>query len=96
MKKHDMRQVLTRISNMETMSWREVEQRTGSHLVSVDQIIPDARERLCQRKLDDLSDLFSLRVTAKERIWGVRRGSVLHLLWWDPEHQICPSIKRHT
>jgi hypothetical protein len=28
---------------------------------------------------------------ARERLWGFRRGSVFHVVWWDPDHKVCPT-----
>jgi len=40
--------------------------------------------------------LYSLRLSGKLRLWGVRDRSVLQLLWYDPEHQVCPSPLKNT
>jgi predicted DNA-binding transcriptional regulator AlpA len=42
------------------------------------------------------NDLFSLRLSSLERLWGLRSNDVFSVLWWDPNHQICPSPKKHT
>ncbi len=87
-----------RLASLETMRWSEilVQSKKQHHAISLDQIIPAAQESLVSRKVDDVDELISLRVTGKERIWGIMRDGVLELLWWDPEHQICPSEKKHT
>lgn len=36
------------------------------------------------------------RITAKERVWGLLVEDVFYLLWWDPEHEVCPSHLKHT
>jgi len=82
------------LQNFETMTWGEI--GNGSHCVSVDQLIPPARKRLEELKLDDVDHLFSLRVTGKERIWGIMDGAILNILWWDPRHKLCPAPKKHT
>ena len=58
-------------------------------------ISPAAQKHLMQRNIET-DTLISLRVTGKKRIWGVRDGSVLHLLWWDPQHEVYPTKPRHT
>ena len=35
--------------------------------------------------------LFSVRLTGRIRLWGLRDVSILRVLWWDPEHTVCPS-----
>ena len=64
--------------------------------VGVDAISPAAQKRLLELERDDQDELWEIRLSARARVWGLRRGPVFHLLWWDPEHTVCPSRKRHT
>ena len=88
-------EIIPKLQNFETMNWGSVE-GAASHSVSFDQLCTDAQERLATLQKDDMSELFSLRLTNKKRIWGYREGAILNLLWWDPNHEVCPSPKRHT
>lgn len=45
---------------------------------------------------DDLDQLFSLRLTVRKRVWGIKEGNIFWILWWDPEHEVCKSHKKHT
>jgi hypothetical protein len=92
----DIRKVLDRLRNFETMSWREIDGRSGSHGVAVERIIPRAQKRLVELKQDDAAELFSLRIDGPARVWGIRDEHVLRILWWDPHHQVCPAPKKHT
>ena len=47
-------------------------------------------------QLDDNETLISLRLKGRQRVWGIRILSVLNLLWWDPEHEVFHSEKKHT
>jgi hypothetical protein len=53
----------------------------------------EARKRLEETGRDDVESLTELHLGGLSRIWGVRRGSACHLLWWDPEHKVWPSRK---
>jgi hypothetical protein len=88
--------ILPKIKAFESMTWSEIEGRTGSHFVEVDKIIPAAQRRLAERGQGDIDELFSLRLAGKPRIWGIRDRHILKVLWWDPGHQVCPSPKKHT
>lgn len=46
--------------------------------------------------LDDQDALVSLGLTGRERIWGFIANGVMNLLWWDPNHEVCPSLLKHT
>jgi hypothetical protein len=93
--KDDFLQIISKLKHFESMTWVEIE-RAGSHLIGVDRIIADAKRRLAHLKLDDTDSLFSLRLSGTERIWGLRFNGVFSVLWWDPNHQVCPSQKKHT
>ena len=84
-----------KLKGFETMSWIEIESG-GSHNVSKDKLDPAAKKRLATLKQDDVDELFSLRLTGKQRVWGIREVNVLKILWWDPEHSVCPAPKKHT
>ena len=80
------------------MTWGEILGKSGDkhHSIDVHRLSKTAQDRLREIRLDDIDDVISLRVTGQERIFGVRFGSVLRLLWWDPLHEVCPSQKKHT
>jgi hypothetical protein len=61
--------------------------------IPVANICHEAQQRLAERGLDDVDDLVEFRVTGAARIWGIRHGSVLAFLWWDPRHEVCPSSR---
>jgi hypothetical protein len=53
------------------------------------------RDRLIELEHDD-EDIACLRLSGTGRLWGFRRGRYFHVLWWDPDHQVWPSRKKHT
>jgi hypothetical protein len=59
-------------------------------------MIDEAQRRLTEIDRDEQAQLFSIRIAAKKRIWGIRDIVILRLLWWDPNHEVCPSPKKHT
>ncbi len=84
---------LTKLGNFEKMNWTEIISGRHSHNVSKDRLSKPARDRLEAIKLDDIDELFSLRIEGDNRVWGIKEGHILRLLWWDPDHQVCPSLK---
>lgn len=88
--------LLGQIFEAQKLTWQE-HGKHGSHSVSVEKLVPTARKRLSDLKRDDLADLYSLRLLGgRPRIWGIKDRNFLHLLWWDPNHAVCPSLKKHT
>ncbi len=81
----------------ETMTWGEIlKDKKHNHSVPLDHLAKAAQDRLKAMRLDDIDEVFRLRLTGKQRVWGIRDRNVLNLLWWDPEHEICPSTLRNT
>jgi len=87
-----------KLGQFENKNWNEVlvREKDHNHSVSVESLCKAAQDRLMEIGQDDIDDLVSLRLTGKERVWGIRHQHILKLLWWDPDHQVCPSKKKHT
>lgn len=88
-------EIIPRLHNLETMTWQQL-RNDGSHPIAADQVCKEARERLDEIGKGDEESLYSIRVTGRCRVWGIRRGAILHLLWWDPEHSVYPVFKKNT
>ena len=65
-------------------------------MYKVAKIVPEMQKRLCDLEKEDLDELYSLRLSGKKRIWGIKESNLLWFLWWDPEHEICPSLLKNT
>jgi hypothetical protein len=90
------RTIVPKFHDLETMTWAEIDGPSGSHSVSVDDLCPEAKVRLADLKMGHVETLFSVRITGARRIWGVKDVAILRVLWWDPDHKVCPSIKKNT
>ena len=90
-----LKEVIPALHQYENMTWGEIEGKK-SHFVDLDKCSGEAQKRLKEIGLDDLEQLFSLRIGSKKRILGRRQGAVFYVLWWDPKHQVCPSKKKYT
>lgn len=87
--------VIAHLKAHEGRKWGEVE-GSESHFVEIDKIIKVASDRLPTIGMQDTDQLFSLRHGGKPRVWGTRDLAIFRVLWWDPEHAVCPSKKKHT
>ena len=85
----------SKLIQFEKMKWNEIEGRKN-HFVEINQLCKDAQKRLVKLQLQEFDPLFSLRLTGKERLWGIRSEEILYILWWDPNHSVCPSLKKHS
>lgn len=90
--------VLERLKALEQMTLDTIISDDESHSIPVGDLVRRARDRLVTISLDDVDGLFSLRVEGRMRVWAIQMGSssTLELLWFDPNHEVCPSKKRHT
>ena len=80
------------------MTWNQIsiDGKKQNHSVAIAQLSKETQKRLVEINIIDIDELFSLRLSGRERIWGILDKGVLNLLWWDPNHRVCPSIKKHT
>jgi hypothetical protein len=90
-----LNEIHSKLSNFETMTIPQL-QLNGSHFVEVNILCRDAQKRLDLIRQDDNDELFSLRLSGKKRIWGIVNGNIFSVLWWDPDHAVCPSNLKHT
>ncbi len=87
--------ILKIIFHSQKLTWQEL-YKHGCHSVYVSDLISEAQQRLREIGQDDLDVLYSIRLTGKQRIWGIKEHNILWLLWWDPFHSICECTKKHT
>ena len=85
--------ILRKLADFERMLWRDILINPNNHEVDVTKLSKDAQRRLADLKLDDVVKHLSLRLAGAERIWGIKKGETVLLLWWDPTHQVCPCAK---
>ena len=87
--------ILSKMRSWETMTWNEIEGRRD-HSINIDSLSDTAKKRLAEIQLDDIDEVFSLHIDGKKRLFGIRDRNIFKVLWWDREHQVCPSLKKHT
>ncbi len=96
---HDFPDIVAKLRGIERRPVAELVADTSHfHQVAVADICKEGQNRLNELRRDDIDPLYSLRLDAKKRLWGVFDSSagVLRILWWDPTHKVCPSPLRHT
>lgn len=88
-----LKEIIPKLQIYESMKWSELEGR-NSHFIKVEDCCKEAQQRLQEIEKDDFSELFSLRMNGKKRIFGIRQSAELQILWWDPKHEIYPVTKK--
>ncbi len=86
-------EILPKLQDFESMTWAEIMRAAGGrargsnhHSVEVENLTRQAKTRLAEIGQDDVPELFSLRLDATKRIYGIRDRQALKLLWYDPHH----------
>ncbi|HEV3039422.1 MAG TPA: hypothetical protein VHA33_16730 [Candidatus Angelobacter sp.] len=89
----EWRDILVHLVAFEGMTWAAIKlqaggrrQGTNHHPIEIAEFNKPARDRLEELHLDDYESLFSLRITNTLRLYGVRDGRVLQIIWHDPHH----------
>lgn len=96
--KNNLSYLISRLHDLETQTWSDIfKDRKKHHPIEVSKLIPEAQKLLTVNR-EDIDEVFSLHISAKERLFGIIEPGVgvLDIIWWDPEHKICPSNKKHT
>lgn len=57
---------------------------------------PALVRRLTEIGRDAIDGVSRIAINGKRRLYGIRTGHEFSILWWDPEHEIWPSRKKHT
>jgi hypothetical protein len=96
-------QLLDFLATIEKSTWKQIwNQKTGNkqshnkhHMQDTETLSKEARERLSDIHLGEMSRLFRFRLSGTVRLWGYFRGKQhqFYLLWWDRNHQVYPTEK---
>ena len=85
--------IFPKLRDFESMTWAEILRASGgrssgnnNHPVKTALLSQSAKSRLADLQQDDAEELFSLRLSGTERIYGIRDRRALKLLWYDRYH----------
>jgi hypothetical protein len=94
----DHKSLLKKIKDFETMTVNEafVQAQEPGKDYPLSSLIGGALRRLEDLQLDDQPEISRLRVGGKQRLYGFREENRFYVIWWDPEHEVCPSHLRNT
>lgn len=96
-------EVMKKMIDYSNMTWSEIKRQTHDegkskhHLLALEELSKEAFERFNVKHLEEYSDsIFSFALQNKLRIVGIRKDANFHVLWYDPQHEVCLSKKKHT
>ena len=98
----DIQSVILKLVSLEGQTWGQILTTpkgkgtgTKNHLIARNDIVKPAQSRLAEKNIW-YDELYSIRINGNDRIWGVIQDGVFSIIWYDPKHEICPSLKKHT
>lgn len=81
--------LLPRLHQYETMTWSELFNRQSCHAWDVNEMHTDAKRKLME-KYPEHDTFHQIDMEQPCRILGIRDRQIIHLIWHDPNHTICP------
>lgn len=87
--------VIRKLAEIEMLSENDLRQQ-GSHPIELHKLSPDAQQRLRDIHHDDLDSIFSIRLTGAVRVHCIHHLNVMRVLWYDPNHQVCPAPLKNS
>ena len=84
-----------KLSAFESMTWNEIftVAKKQNHSISVESLKCRDAKRWMQENMPDQTELWTLRLSGKERIWGVFAEGAYLIVFWDPNHKIMPTLQ---
>lgn len=102
-KDFDHYEVLDKMISYSSIKWKQLKLQTHDdgrskhHYLELTRLSKEAQIRIKAMHLEEEVDLlFSMSLKNKLRIIGIRDKEKFYVLWYDPEHKVCPSTKKHT
>lgn len=94
----DCQIILTKVIEYSQRTWQEIKSETHDngkgchHFLDPAALSKEAQSRITKMNMgNDTDSIFSMRLSNKIRIIGIRRYEKFIVKWFDPEHKFCPS-----
>ena len=94
--KKDLQLLWDRLRAFEKMNVAKLRDQGSYHSPATTSISREAKQRLSELSLDDIDVLHSFPITGPCRLWCMKHQNIMCVLWWDRNHGVCPTLKRHT
>ena len=100
----ETKELLTFLESISRKTWKEClaetvmsgrKKRPRNHDQHVSTLSVDAQKRI-QALPSAEERVFRFRLSGETRLWGFRSGDLFRVLWYDPDHAVCPVEKRNT
>ncbi len=92
----EVAQIASFAKNIETLKRGELWNLNGTKQIPWESMVSEAQKRAQEIGLDEFDGLVELRLGGTQRLFGLLDRHCFYVVWWDPDHEICPSQKRNT
>lgn len=83
-----LKDVIKELQAHEGLSWQKVREKSEhNHPWEFDELPSNLQQRLLERDLDYLPELYQIALASKPRIWGFKDIAIYYLIWYDPGHE---------
>ena len=80
--------VIQELQSYEGLTWQQIREKSRhNHSWEYHYIPKPLRDRLKERQLDYLPELYQLALANVPRIWGYKEINTFYLIWYDPKHE---------
>lgn len=97
LKKSDIfSEIIPKLISFEKRKWSDiVSDNKHNHWIGCEKLSREAQKRLDEIKIY-YESLFSLRLNGTLRLFGYIENGIFYIIWYDPDHEVCPASKKHT
>lgn len=87
--------VAEKLKSFEQKEWKHLAGYTKrDHPIEFHKLVKDAQDLVSKMGIfDDHDEMWSLHLDGTKRLWGLKYGRYFMAVWWDPDHNICPTLK---
>ena len=87
--------VAEKLKSFEQRQWKHLAGYTKrDHPIEFHKLEKEAQEYIGRTGIfDDHDEIWSLHLDGTKRLWGLKYQRYCMVIWWDPDHKICPSLK---
>jgi hypothetical protein len=89
----DICYIREKLSAFESMTWGDifVKDKKRNHSIPVNEFRCEQARRWMKRNMKEQLELWTIRLSGAERIWGIFSEGAYQIVFWDPNHLIFPT-----
>lgn len=111
LEKSDIDKLMGKLKSFESMKWKEFRKNHAiGHYLSKGELSPKAKKRWQEIQIKEANEgdgvegdigrkgFYSMRFEGRIRLIGEldEENCIFQIIWYDPNHQVCLSEKKHT